>query len=61
MVKAHLGFSDTDIAKIPAEKLGLLVFQVFLQTRPGLPPITKVLETFGGPRHLMVCLSKAGK
>jgi len=24
MVKAHLGFSDADIAKIPAEKLGVL-------------------------------------
>ena len=23
-VKAHLGFSDADIAKIPAEKLGVL-------------------------------------
>jgi hypothetical protein len=24
VVKAHLGFSDADIAKIPAEKLGVL-------------------------------------
>ena len=24
MVKAHLGFTDADIAKIPAEKLGVL-------------------------------------
>jgi hypothetical protein len=32
LVKAHLGFSDADIAKIPAEKLGVLgylVLQVF--------------------------------